>query len=104
MPVSGLEIPIIKLTVDHMKTSIMQAINPEQLSQQLEAATKQALAEIDFKKMIQNEIIHIAQEMLQDGNLMEPIRENISESLDKAINNLLVDAAEKEEVLDDAGT
>ena len=91
----GLHIPIVKLTVDYMQTAILQALDPIQLSQQLEVATKQALSEIDFKKMIQSEIIHIAQEMLRDGSLMEPIKENISESLDKAINNLLTDKEQK---------
>lgn len=85
----GLNIPIIKLTVDYMQTAILQALDPTQLSQQLEEATKQALSEINFKKMIQNEIIRITEGLLEDGDLMEPIRENIAESLNKAINNLL---------------
>ena len=87
----GLQIPIIKLTVDFMQTAILKALDPVQLSQQLEEATKKALAEIDFEKMIQSEIIRITENLLEDSDLMEPIRDNISESLDKAIKTLLPD-------------
>lgn len=92
---NGLQIPIIKLTVDYMQTAILQALAPEQLSQQLEAAAKQALAEIDFKRMIQREIINITEMMIQDTDLMEPIKDRISESLDKAVNSLLKEAPDE---------
>jgi len=86
--IDGLQIPIVKLTVDFMQTAILHAIEPELLSQQLKKATDEALARIDFTAMIRNEITNLTVQMLKDSNLMLPIKEKIYGILEKSIEEM----------------
>ena len=89
MAITGLEIPIVKLTVEHMENAILMALDQTKLSQQLEFAAKKALAEIDFGKMIQNKIYSLAEEVLQEDEMTEPIREWLSNQFTKSIDDVI---------------
>jgi hypothetical protein len=85
----GSQIPIIRLTVDNMRYAILQALNPELLSEQLRIATENALKQMDFTRMIHNEIYHIAEEVLKDEDLIEPVRDFIYTQLQFTINKVI---------------
>jgi len=89
LPTSGLEIPIVKLTVDHMQTVIMQALSPEVLAQQLDAACKKALCEINFEQIISDTVIRLADIAVNSDAVCEPLREYLDTGLQTALAKIL---------------
>lgn len=86
---TGLDIPIIKLTVQWMEKAILHALDPEILSKQLHEATTKALAECDFENMAKIAIERIAEEVYCSDSITEPIRECFEEILSKKVGGLL---------------
>jgi len=95
LPTNGLEIPIIKLTVESMRTAIMHALDPELLSQQLEAATTKVLTEMNFEDKIRNTMYEILDEILQTGSCRETIEVYLSEHLDEVVERLMSEPDKK---------
>ena len=85
------EIPIVKLTVDNMRHSILQALDPDLLSQQLEKACTKALMEINFEARIKCHISGLLEEVLESDEICEPIREYLGEQLQKATEKILAE-------------
>ena len=87
----NMEIPIVKLTVDNMQHSILQALDPDLLSQQLEKACRKALVEIDFEAKIKFHIQELLDDVLQSDGICEPIREYLGAQLQKATEKILAE-------------
>ena len=87
----GTEIPIVKLTIDHMRHSILQALDPDLLSQQLEKSCRKALMEINFEKTIKFYVQALLDDVLQSDEICEPIREYLGEQLQKATEKILAE-------------
>jgi len=86
---SDLDIPIVKLTIDHMKTSILHALDPEILSRQLERSVNTALCKINFLAIVKETIESLIREVFSEGDLMQDIREVIYKTAKEAINKTL---------------
>jgi len=86
---NGLQIPIVKLTVDFMQTAILQALDPGVLADQLKDSTKKALVELDFNAVAKNLIIRLVDEAFESDAVKEPIREWLRNKMAVEIKELL---------------
>ena len=85
------EIPIVKLTVEHMQHSIVTALDQDLLQEQLRKATDNALRSINLEELIRRTVYRLTEEMLQDESRLDPIRERLSKSFDEAVSAMLRD-------------
>ena len=101
--ITGMDIPIIKLSVDHMRHAILMALDQDRLSAQLQEAAKRALLSIDFEKMVRTTVIDLAHEMLDDHSFMEPVHDWLEKNLMTGVESI-IPPEEKETQNDDNST